>query len=238
MLQRSRKVGFFPDAWVFPGGRVDADDAHLQTRGSVHGLPATDHAFAVAAIRECFEETGVWLGEGAPPVSLRHALIRREAGLLSQPGIVADLGTLELWSWWVTPETEPRRYDTRFFLSVIPDGLRPDAEPDGHETVASRWCTAADALVASERGDLFLAPPTFRTLEELAGFDSISTVRRVARSRTVRAIQPLLRRDLPDCDGWGIILPGDPEHPDQQPVEGATRILLQGGRWVSLSPQG
>ena len=27
LLQRSRQVGFFPSAWVFPGGRVDDTDS-------------------------------------------------------------------------------------------------------------------------------------------------------------------------------------------------------------------
>ncbi len=239
LLKRSRRVGFFPDAWVFPGGRVDAADADVPLTGRCRGLPEGDHAFGVAAIRECFEETGVWLGEGTPPTGLREQLIGRQRLLGSDLGLVADLDRLSLWSWWVTPDTEPRRYDTRFFLSVLPVGLRPVAEADGQETVASRWMAAADALVEAARGALFMAPPTFRTLEQLARYDSLAALRDAGSRRTVRPIQPVMRRDLPDSDGYAVLLPGDPEHPDPDPVPGGTRIVLRGGRWVSeVSPRG
>ena len=37
MVQRSRKMSFFPNAWVFPGGRVDGGP-HLQAPvGRAHG---------------------------------------------------------------------------------------------------------------------------------------------------------------------------------------------------------
>ena len=65
MVKRSRKSGFFPSAWVFPGGRVDASDNDFPHVGTVEQLE--DKSFAVAAVRECFEEAGCWLGKGNPP---------------------------------------------------------------------------------------------------------------------------------------------------------------------------
>ena len=59
MLKRSGRAGFFPNAWVFPGGRVDEADGATQTRGDALGLHANDRAFGVAAIRETFEEAGI-----------------------------------------------------------------------------------------------------------------------------------------------------------------------------------
>ena len=49
MVKRSRKAGFFPSAWVFPGGRVDAADSSFPCHGQIADLE--DPAFAVAAIR-------------------------------------------------------------------------------------------------------------------------------------------------------------------------------------------
>lgn len=235
MLQRSRRVGFFPDAWVFPGGRVDEADARLPVRGAVRGLPEADRAFGVAAIRECFEETGVWLGEAGPGPADRSDFAAGRRSLVDLPGVEADLRGLYLWSWWITPETEPRRFDTRFFVTVLPQGVRPRAEPDGSETVASLWAPAAEVLERSGAGELFLAPPTFRTLEELAPLSDRATLLEHARRRVVRPLQPILRRDL--GEGWGVLLPGDPEHPDPEPVEGGTRIVQRGGRWVSETPR-
>lgn len=233
LLLRSKRVGFFPDAWVFPGGRVDPDDSLLPVRGRVPGLPDADRAFAVAALRECFEETGVWLGAGQPPVDLRLALIARRASLLAVPGLVADLDALRLWSWWVTPEGEPRRFDTRFFLATLAPGAAGDVGPDGEETVAAEWVPVHQALSDCAVDGRFMAPPTFRTLEELARFRTTDRIWAAAAARQVREVRPILRRDLPGVDGWGVLLPGDPEHPDPQPVEGGTRIVLRAGRWVS-----
>ena len=64
MVKRARQLAFFPNAWVFPGGRVDANDSDVPVRGHVEGLE--DAAIATAAVRECFEEAGVWLGDGEP----------------------------------------------------------------------------------------------------------------------------------------------------------------------------
>jgi 8-oxo-dGTP pyrophosphatase MutT (NUDIX family) len=79
MLKRSRKLSFFPNAWVFPGGRLDAGDYDFPSEGGVKGLE--EKAFAVAAVRECFEESGVWLGNGTPSPGLRRKLNARECDL-------------------------------------------------------------------------------------------------------------------------------------------------------------
>ncbi len=88
LLQRSRTSGFIPGAWVFPGGRVDDDDARLGQALTNQGVepepepepepkhapepnhtPDEDSPFRIAALREAFEETGVLLIEGSAPVS-------------------------------------------------------------------------------------------------------------------------------------------------------------------------
>lgn len=233
LLLRSRKVGFFPHTWVFPGGRVDPDDERVPARGQVPGLAPADRAFAVAALRECLEETGVWLGKGRVPAPLRMDLVARRLGLSGVPGLVADLSALRLWSWWVTPQEEPRRFDTRFFLAVLPPGAAPEPVADGEETVAAEWVPVRQALSECSVDGRFMAPPTFRTLEELAPCATVQDAIAQAERRPIREIQPVLRRDLPGTDGWGVLLPGDPEHPDPVPVPGGSRIVLRGGRWVS-----
>lgn len=51
LLQRSATLAFAPGAWVFPGGRIDADDHR-------HGA---QRAPREAAVREAFEEAGITL---------------------------------------------------------------------------------------------------------------------------------------------------------------------------------
>lgn len=228
MLKRSGRAGFFPDAWVFPGGRVDPADAQASVRGAVPGLPASDVACAVAALRECFEEAGVWLGAGQPGAELRDRLNRRAATLADAPGLVADLDRLGFWDWWITPVSEPKRYDTRFFLTVVDRAASMQARHDEVETVGSTWVTAAQALEGMDKGDFFLAPPTFLTLGAMSRFNSCNEAFTATRRRRPWPILPRLRRAGPAT--WGIVLPGDPSYPAHRAVDGPTRVFIDNGR--------
>jgi hypothetical protein len=91
-----------------------------------------------AAVRETFEESGVLLA-GESPSSVvadvsgddweadRLALESRElsfADLLQRRGLVLRTDLLAAWTHWITPEFEPRRFDTRFFVAALPPGQR------------------------------------------------------------------------------------------------------------------
>jgi len=232
MLKRSGRAGFFPHAWVFPGGRVDDADSLVQHCGSVDGLEAADGHFVVAAIRECFEEAGVWMGRGQPSASLRAALNDRSATLMDAPELVADLDRMAFWSWWITPVAEPKRYDTRFFVTLLDAEQSELARHDDVETVSTLWITAKEALRRSEEGDFFLAPPTFRTLEEMLEYPTGEAVMAAARARKVQPVMP--RLDVSD-EGVCIVLPGDSTYPSDAPVSGPTRIEFKQGRWWSHS---
>jgi len=230
LLRRSGQAGFFPDAWVFPGGRVDPRDGEVACSGAVPGLPEADRAFAVAAVREAFEESGVWLGAGLAGAALRRALNARELSLPDAPGLRPDLGRLAWWSWWITPVVEPRRYDTRFFLACLDAEEGADASPDDAETVDLRWISAADALAQHADGGLPLAPPTWVTLMELCGIPDLPTLRAAGAARRPTPVRPRLDRG---ADGSVVIvLPGDPTLPDPHPVAGPTRVVRVGDRWV------
>src|SRR2546421_4966492 len=118
MIRRHEKASFVPNAWVFPGGAVDADDARDSTLETMRA----------AGVRELFEEAGIWLG--AP---LRDAEARRRA-LLEGQATLASLGRVDLeqfvWtSRWITPVGVPKRFDTYFFLARA----GADARPTIHE---------------------------------------------------------------------------------------------------------
>lgn len=238
MVRRNRRVGFLPDAWVFPGGRVDGSDAldgHPAVRGGrdaldLLGLPREQGvSLLVAGVRETFEESGIWLGTGILPAASRAPLARRELSfdrLLEEHDATVDLDRLKPWSWWITPEAEPKRYDTRFLVA------RADGEEGRHddgETVDSGWFDPR-ALVRDTTIDRFpLAPPTWWTLRELAACRSIDEA--FARcNRPSPPIQPVLRFD---DQGPELLLPGHPEHP-LPAVEGlATRLTFEDRRWVA-----
>ena len=228
MLKRSGRSGFFPNAWVFPGGRVDPGDASVATTGRATGLPEHDAAYAVAAIRETFEEAGVWMGTGTATDAFRQALNDRRATLEDAPDLTADLGRLTFWSWWVTPENEPKRYDTRFFIAVLRSDETQHASADQLETVEHRWIRPVDAVNEAESGRLFMAPPTYLTLAEMTDCASGAAVVAMAAHRTIRPIMPKL--DIHDGQ-WTVVLPGDATYPAEHDVTGPTRAAYKDGRW-------
>lgn len=236
MVKRSARATFMPNAYVFPGGRVDPDDADApvvggaQDRarmGDTFGAPAA--AYQVAAVRETYEESGVLLASGEPDEATRVDLQERRvtwARAAERHGWQVDASALVHWSWWITPEVETKRYDTRFFVAHVPSGT--DAAHDQKETVASGWFTIQACLDAFDAGEMVLAPPTWRTLWELRGFQTAGEALRHGRTRRVVPIEP---RGLLLPDGIAILLPGDPEFPSEHPVDGPTRIELRDGRW-------
>jgi len=240
MGQRNRRVAFMPSAWVFPGGRVDPADSllgHPRVRGgeravNAMGLPAEEGvAFLVAAARETYEESGVWLGSGTPSSSFRDALNARECTLadgLDAEDLELDLDVFGPWSWWVTPEAEPRRYDTRFFVAVVTgDAGRHD---DG-ETVNSAWMPIGEAVSAAEAGELPMAPPTWWTLRELHAHPTAERVRKAPRSR--RPICPIFRGE---GHALTLVLPGHEDHPEPPIVGLPTEVRFAQGRWWATDP--
>ncbi|MFK7931459.1 MAG: NUDIX hydrolase [Myxococcota bacterium] len=235
MVQRNRRLAFMPRAWVFPGGRVDAADAlreHPRVVGgelalTAMGLPPDEGvAFLVAAARETLEESGVWLGSGEPSAALRDALNARECTLaegLDAEDLRLDLDVLRPWSWWVTPEAEPRRYDTRFFVAVVTGQA---GRHDDGETVNSAWMPIGEAVRAAEAGELPMAPPTWWTLRELNAHSTADRALKARRSR--RPICPILRGEMSDLT---LVLPGHDEH-SEPPIEGLpTEVRFSQGRW-------
>jgi 8-oxo-dGTP pyrophosphatase MutT (NUDIX family) len=228
LLRRSQRSGFFPMAWVFPGGVVEPRDGAVACRGVLARWGEEQRPAAVAALRECYEEAGIWLGEGSPKPAQRQALQQGHGHLQDWPELRPDLGRLLPWSWWITPVIEPKRYDTRFFLAIAEEA---EAAHDEVETMAQVWMTPARALASVNPADFFLAPPTSRTLEELAALGSLEEIRAAALSRPT---PPL----LPRLESWGpggltVVLPGDETYPSEAPAPGPKRLVLDEGRWIS-----
>ncbi len=238
MVQRHRKMGFLPNAWVFPGGRVDPAD-HLDGHPALVGgeqvlgqleLPRPDAiAHVVAGLRETWEEVGVWLGDGPPDPSLRRAVATRERSLVD---VLTDASRLHLdalraWSWWITPKAEPKRYDTRFLVTLAEDA---DGRHDEHETVDSRWVSPRAVLEAADHRGFPMAPPTWWTLNELAEHDHAEAAYGAAHGRVQRAIQPIM-----SFSGAGIALqmPGHDDHPEPR-IPGVPRgIVFRDAGWVA-----
>ena len=226
-------------AYVFPGGRVDEADR-------VFGEA---HAFHAAAIRELFEEAGILLArrpggdnvelrqdeDGARLRGYRSALADGSTTLrdvLSREGLDPDFDALHLFAHWITPEIEIKRFDTRFFVTVVPP--QQDAVHDERETTHGEWMDPADAVERCRRDEIALPPPTWTTLRRMATFSTVDEALAWARGRRVVSVQPgFIRNDQLTM----LTLPGDPTYPAVEGFETPeeTRFILANGRWRAVA---
>jgi len=204
MLRRSSKSRFMPRAFVFPGGAVDEADRVLARGDRVRGLHAPGEAdLAIAALRELFEEAGILIagrGDGASATltaaemaALRIAL-RDGApfdGLLAEHDLILDAGALTYYSNWITPRSEPIRFDTHFFIARAPENQI--AAADAFEVHDGIWIAPPLALERARSGEMTIIFPTLKHLERLAQFDDVEAVLAHAREREIKPVMPFER---------------------------------------------
>ncbi|MFI6506097.1 NUDIX hydrolase [Streptosporangium sp. NPDC050855] len=210
MLRRKASMAFAAGAYVFPGGSVDPRDTDHAIAWSgpspadwgeiFRADERTARGLVCAAVRETFEESGVLLaGPSAESVvadttgddweSDRLALIGRSlsfADFLAGRELVLRSDLLRPWAHWITPEVETRRFDTRFFVAALPPGQR--TRDVGGEADQVAWLRPADALDRARAGEIFLMPPTHRTLTELSAYEKVPEV--LAAGREIVTIMP------------------------------------------------
>lgn len=215
-VQRSAKSSFLAGALVFPGGQLDADDAHWAETLPVHPKTETlpsGAALALAALRETIEEAGILLTRGAPLDEARLAQLRRALAehqplrpLLEAERHTPLLADLLPMARWITPTREPKRFDTAFFLARAPEGQ--SGAHDDSETVASSWARPGVVLERWARGAISMVPPTHATLAWLAERPDVDAALRDAAALTLDPLCPELLVGPP----LSLVLPGDPEH--------------------------
>lgn len=111
-------------------------------------------------------------------------------GLLDEGSLRLDGTAVEYIAHWVTPEIEPRRYDTRFFAAKVDPEARVSI--DEREMTSAVWLTPGTALDRYEAGELPMVFPTIRTLEDLAAFGSVDSVLEHYADRNIPMILPEL----------------------------------------------
>jgi len=203
MLKRSSRSAFMPDAYVFPGGRVDAVDRSPSARMRLAGeTKPVDPAHVYAAARETYEEAGVLLtSKPVDPAAIREARAKLHAGERNFEQTLDDLKTgiaaeaFVYFSRWITPAAVTvRRFDTRFFIARMPaDQI---AEADSRETSDGVWIRPQDALDASERGEFSLVFPTIKHLLRIAPYTTVEALFDFARRKAIIPVTPDVRGDV------------------------------------------
>jgi glyoxylase-like metal-dependent hydrolase (beta-lactamase superfamily II)/8-oxo-dGTP pyrophosphatase MutT (NUDIX family) len=228
MLRRAERAGDQNSgAAVFPGGHLDTADVHAyplcigltDAQASARlGIVEGGLTYWVAALRECFEESGLllalgrdgrWadldaLGDAATVMALRQRLNAGEidiASLCQRHGWRLATDRVPYFSHWLTPPGRPKRFDTRFFVAIAPPDQRASA--DETESAELMWLTPADALAAERRLKLMLV--TEETLRALSKFERAADV--LAFAAQARDVPLMMPRIGSDAKGMRPVLP-------------------------------
>lgn len=225
LVRRVKGMPFAGGMTAYPGGSVDPRDmdAHFKWVGPppsewAKSFACDDElarALVAAAVRETFEEAGVLLAT-EPDGDLvdvsndeweteRLSLIDRSqsfADLLEGRGLSLRADLLRPWAHWITPEAEPRRFDTRFFITSLPDGIVP--RNVGGEADHAEWVAPAVAVEQGHSGARPMLAPTIQTLTDLAQF---STVHEAIEGAPPRSIVPISPKIVEENGIEWIIMP-------------------------------
>ena len=259
LARRHQRQAFMAGAFVFPGGQLEETDGDPQLEKYIMTAEAFDPCrllqdnslpkekalkFFVAAIRETFEEAGIFLGGKTTgnfvsfydgDVLKRFNNYRRElnasqitlAEIARKEKICFFPDTLIPYAHWITPEFEKMRFSTRFFLAYLPEGQIPVS--DKSELTESLWVTPQKALEMHRQRKILLMPPTLKTIEELAEFTSVEELFTAAKKKIIYPILPQLAGDilkLPHDPEYSIYAYKRPARPDEP-----SRILAENGVW-------
>ncbi len=154
MGRRAGGHSFMPDKYVFPGGKVDRCDRFIAAQSELtaqnheallaHNKARHPRAFALAAIRETWEETGLIVGCSG---QLRTATSDHGWQSYATKGAIPNLAPLHFIARAITPPMLSKRFDARFFLADAAEALLDDRPPqDGAEMLDLRWFSYDDAM--------------------------------------------------------------------------------------------
>jgi len=262
LARRHRRQSFMAGAFVFPGGQLEKSDCESELSSLVLAAdsfhpedllqdnsltPDRARGFFIAAIRETFEEAGIFLaGDSngnfinfqqeeafARFTAHRQALNLGEisfADVLRKENILLFPDALIPYSHWITPEGETKRFDTRFFLAELPQGQ--ETVSDYKELTEFLWVTPQNALAMHLSRKIILMPPTLKTVMELTSFASVDELFAAAKKRILYPI-------LPQIFAQGVKLPHDPEYGLEQYRRPAnpdehSRIIAEDGVWKAV----
>jgi 8-oxo-dGTP pyrophosphatase MutT (NUDIX family) len=239
LMLRPVEAEFAPRAQVFPGGRLDDDDADAtwellseidaagaariagdaETDEASGGDAPADLAYRIGAIREVFEETTVLLGVDADALpepgwaATARARVHSDgeafATVIRESGLRLRPGALAYFARWVTPEVLPKRYDTRFYAAAMPEGQEAVGAPGEVESL--EWITPQRALERADTNAAYTLPPTRAALSAIATYpDVASALQGLPAGPDIAPILPQIVSGTGPSPEIRVVLPGEP----------------------------
>lgn len=237
MVVRHHAIDFASGALVFPGGKVDAQDADPawdDLAPSATAIPAEQRGLIVAAARETFEEAGLMLARRRGTQSIvtaddahrlaeryRAPLLKGETtfhALLREEDLTLATELMVRFAHWITPEGLPKRFDTHFFLVAAP--VVQLGAHDGSESVEGLWIRPQQALDDAEARTRTLVFATQLNLKKLTRYASVAEAVSATREGRIVTVMPkLLERtaqgrklQIPAEAGYGVTEVDVPMH--------------------------
>lgn len=200
----------FPGITVFPGGGVDIrdfpgrswDDGELWEGRSAISIARQlglnkykTHAVIFAAVRELFEETGIFLAVDKQQKLLEDASeyhehrLALESHLLSLTDVLERHGLkvcgdlLVPYGRWVGQSEIGTWFDTFSFLALNPQGQEPDGNTG--EADDANWFRPSLLIDGWRAGLVRFTPSTWLHLVELCAFDAAEDAIAAARGKTI-----------------------------------------------------
>ncbi len=195
MVRRNAKATFAA-SYVFPGGVVDlsdGDDAWLSHVDGADSLSRAERASRIAACRETFEETSIFLTVecvGGVVELDRAKPTRSFFQTVRALGVRLNLAALQPFAHWITPASVPKRFDTRFYLVEAPPGQA--GAFDGNEVDDLIWKSPLDCVDEALAGRRLLYFPTLVNLERLSESPDVPSAKAAARLRDPFTVIPVL----------------------------------------------
>lgn len=165
MGKRHQSHAFMPDFFVFPGGRLDRADFNVPYMGELEqtsyarlrqNIPVSaisknrPQALAIAALRECYEETGMVFG--TTPTKEDKEKAQKFARLTSaswagyqQQNLLPDISAMLFFARAITPPDRNRRFDARFFI-IHKKQMSVQLTPPTDELLDQQWVSIHNDL--------------------------------------------------------------------------------------------
>ena len=222
-MMKRNIAGAFAGLYVFPGGKINESDHFVSERvigiddelaSKMLNIQAGGTSYWIGSLRECFEEAGILLAQNANGEDVdinesaekyqefRNLLNKGDDVLMQmceQMNLTLDLGKIAYSAHWITPQVEKRRFNTRFFVAVVPP--TQTADHDGQELVDSLWISPAKALELGKKGEIQLILPTISNLQDLACFDTCSELLETKKKNAERLLVPKILPKFTHVDG-------------------------------------
>lgn len=259
LLKRSNSSKFMANAYVFPGGVVDAADfspdwlkvfkgRDLGRDHSRHRPPILqadtylnfqkvfgdrkildpDFALRLTAIRETFEESGIFLAKtnevnnnkdkktihSLEDLSSWRSRVSKDASqfirMCEELQCCPDVWSLHEWSNWLTPTNKAwfqRRFDTIFFVCTLNE--IPQMEVDNGEISNFQWCSPSEALKLCRDEKIWMAPPQIYEISRLQAFKKVKELEDFSVKRATLGLERWYPNHVIALDGIVSFLPGD-----------------------------